>query len=919
MPTQTTHSQRPRQPGARTHQILVIGDDGTYRRIDAPDQPLTLEVMQGLVDGLIERVSTAGFDVWLNEAGLLRESFGLNIAASWLLHEHGASGHEIYGPAFLARVEGEESHPLPVAQVQQLVDVIETLGWENQHEVIPIAGGSGEEVEEPPSRFFQCWPMAAYFADLAEESWDQTNGNYNVDEDLFEACCVGAHLAYFLGTKLHDRGARSEHHDFIDGIRAFADKLGIEHWQLNHVLYAGGAQSDPFGSKQWHVPPAVVFANLLSIEKVPDFETAEAMHLDALVAYAKTLLQYDGEIFVDPEYPTELSMFRCRGPWTGVCEVCEDQRLASTDVAFYDSREWLDHLVNDPVPMRTPIAGGSIEASCIGRARCIVQKDHEHCWAHEPACHAAFCHCQDSTPTTEQAYAEQLREETRPPARPIAGGSDVGTTTAVDVRCDQCTSTWQIEAGDALTCPICGTAEHSVMRLGPLASEALRIAGEEARLLFYKRTVGGPPIEGGSGAEEPLPLVFPTDSSDETPTKHQFSVETVERIDAERRWFVIASSEAEIRAEEGDAEWEEVVKEHGEDLIEQTILEITHFDDCEACEELPLIAGGATAAPKLLWETHGRGGLREYTSGNYAIFHPYPEELEKHGRGPLRLSRRWRVVFEDRHYTKEHGWVGPSTKLGTFDTLSEAKACAQRHADERATGQMELKPIAGGSGEEPPPRLTTRERKERRLYRREDWADSRRRKLDSARQEYDQRLQELPPMGEPIHVGHHSERRHRNAIKRLDRAFDKIGEHSQMLERHESKAAGIRHQLDVSIYDDDDDAIEQLQLRIAELEAQRDRMKAINAWFAKHGGIPKRRVPRGSSRELFERAADAIKRAHAELHFTDKEGQDLVRALEFNDVVGYPPYALSNLGGNIRRQVKRLERLRKEAGDASKP
>ena len=43
---------------------------------------------------------------------------------------------------------------------------------------------------------------------------------------------------------------------------------------------------------------------------------------------------------------------------------------------------------------------------------------------------------------------------------------------------------------------------------------------------------------------------------------------------------------------------------------------------------------------------------------------------------------------------------------------------------------------------------------------------------------------------------------------------------------------------------------------------------------------------------------------------------DLGRMLDFSQSLGYPPYALSNLSATIRRQVKRLERLRKERGDA---
>jgi hypothetical protein len=43
---------------------------------------------------------------------------------------------------------------------------------------------------------------------------------------------------------------------------------------------------------------------------------------------------------------------------------------------------------------------------------------------------------------------------------------------------------------------------------------------------------------------------------------------------------------------------------------------------------------------------------------------------------------------------------------------------------------------------------------------------------------------------------------------------------------------------------------------------------------------------------------------------TDDERKDLASAAQFNGVIGYPAYALSNLSGNIARQRKRLEGLR---------
>ena len=210
--------------------------------------------------------------------------------------------------------------------------------------------------------------------------------------------------------------------------------------------------------------------------------------------------------------------------------------------------------------------------------------------------------------------------------------------------------------------------------------------------------------------------------------------------------------------------------------------------------------------------------------------------------------------------------------------------------------------------------LTTRERKERRLQRRKEWAESRRRKAEAARKAADAAIEGIP-LGQPILVGHHSEKRHRRAIEKHDRNFYKVGEHLNMAERHESKAFGIQDQLDRSIYSDDEDAPERLQERIDELDARRQRMKTINQWLRKHAGIP-RSIPYNADPETIERAAQALRECKEALHITEEEGRELLRALEFSQSLGFPPYALSNLSANIRRNRQRLEALQRDGGHA---
>lgn len=79
------------------------------------------------------------------------------------------------------------------------------------------------------------------------------------------------------------------------------------------------------------------------------------------------------------------------------------------------------------------------------------------------------------------------------------------------------------------------------------------------------------------------------------------------------------------------------------------------------------------------------------------------------------------------------------------------------------------------------------ERARAKAERYEEWADKAQQKSDEA---YDrsQKAVEAIPFGQPILVGHHSERAHRAAIKRSSNAMDKCVEEMHKAEAHESKA-----------------------------------------------------------------------------------------------------------------------------------
>lgn len=155
------------------------------------------------------------------------------------------------------------------------------------------------------------------------------------------------------------------------------------------------------------------------------------------------------------------------------------------------------------------------------------------------------------------------------------------------------------------------------------------------------------------------------------------------------------------------------------------------------------------------------------------------------------------------------------------------------------------------------------------------------------------------PFGQPILVGHHSERRHRNAIERMHRHMEKVSEALKAASdaEYRAKAAAAND----SIYLSDEDAPERLQQKIDELTATRDRMKAINAAYRKaKGDIDK--MPDLSDNMRYKLKAQ-------------REGY----YLGADRFVPFESYSLSNIGARIRDAQKRLDYVKARAAQAPKP
>ncbi len=176
--------------------------------------------------------------------------------------------------------------------------------------------------------------------------------------------------------------------------------------------------------------------------------------------------------------------------------------------------------------------------------------------------------------------------------------------------------------------------------------------------------------------------------------------------------------------------------------------------------------------------------------------------------------------------------------------------------------------------------MTTRERREARAARLNDWAEKREAKSAALHGAGDLREEVSGiPMGQPVLVGHHSQRRHENAIEKANAATRRALANDDMAASMRSRATNIEAAAENAIYSDDEDAIERLRERIAEREAERAAMKAANADFkARH-------------------------KAQLAALSPFMRGQALP----------HPPYALTNIGATIRRDRARLAEMGRAA------
>lgn len=155
------------------------------------------------------------------------------------------------------------------------------------------------------------------------------------------------------------------------------------------------------------------------------------------------------------------------------------------------------------------------------------------------------------------------------------------------------------------------------------------------------------------------------------------------------------------------------------------------------------------------------------------------------------------------------------------------------------------------------------------------------------------RSADVIPLGQPILVGHHSEKRHRRHLERLDNMMRRSVEADEKARHYAGKAASVGTS---GISSDDPDALTKLRAELDQCEQVQARMKTAN------------KLIRSFREQLAEGRTDGYLLAMEAEGFTREKA---VRLLEpdFCGRIGFPDYALTNNGANMRRIKQRIATL----------
>jgi hypothetical protein len=168
---------------------------------------------------------------------------------------------------------------------------------------------------------------------------------------------------------------------------------------------------------------------------------------------------------------------------------------------------------------------------------------------------------------------------------------------------------------------------------------------------------------------------------------------------------------------------------------------------------------------------------------------------------------------------------------------------------------------------------------------------------EKARREFEEKhgrakqMASVIPFGQPILVGHHSEKRDRNYRDKIHNTFGKAFAALDKADYYENKAASVGKG---GISSDDPEAIRKLNAELEGLEENRKLMRTANA-----------AIRRGKTEE--EKIAALVA-----LGLSEKDAREILKP-DSCGRIGFPDYQFSNMAGNMKRIKDRIAGLEKMA------
>lgn len=186
------------------------------------------------------------------------------------------------------------------------------------------------------------------------------------------------------------------------------------------------------------------------------------------------------------------------------------------------------------------------------------------------------------------------------------------------------------------------------------------------------------------------------------------------------------------------------------------------------------------------------------------------------------------------------------------------------------------------------------ERKQARINRYKELAEKNHAAASTKRKESREMMSAIP-MGQPILIGHHSEKRDRNF---REKAWNKLGQAVALSEKaeyyeHKAQAAENNH----AISSDDPEAIKLLKEKLEKLEKLQEVMKAAN------------KIVRSKKLTDEEKIQEMVKLGLSE------EGAANALKPDFCGRIGFASYSLQNNNANIKRVKDRIKELEKRASE----